>query len=261
MKKNEIKDVVRKKYGNIAKTGTSCCGDSGSSCCGTQSAEVLSEKVGYDKSALKKIPKDSNLGLGCGNPSVSADLKEGETVLDLGSGAGIDCFMAANKVGKKGRVIGIDMTPEMLEKARENAKKGGYKNVEFRLGEIENMPVENNSIDVVLSNCVINLSVDKEKVFKEIFRVLKKDGRFIISDIVLNEALPPKLKNSAELYAGCVAGALLKKDYLAIIKAAGFQKIDILEEKKFDFEIPEKEAKINKSSLGIISMKVSGIKH
>jgi ubiquinone/menaquinone biosynthesis C-methylase UbiE len=221
---------------------------------------MLSKKAGYKKKDLQNIPQDANMGLGCGNPSAAASLKKGETVLDLGSGAGIDCFMAANKVGAKGRVIGVDMTPEMIKKAVANAKSGGYKNIEFRLGEIEAIPVEDGSVDVVLSNCVINLSTDKQKVFREIFRVLKPGGRFIISDIVLNKKLPPKIQKSAEYYAGCVAGAMLKKDYLASIKAAGFKKTEIVEEKKFDFYIPEKDPDKKQASMGIISLKVSGKK-
>jgi ubiquinone/menaquinone biosynthesis C-methylase UbiE len=255
-KKNELKDIVKKKYGSIAKTGGFCCG-SGSSCC---SPEVLSEKAGYDRDELENIPGESNLGLGCGNPAASAELKKGEVVLDLGSGAGIDCFLAADKVGPAGKVIGVDMTPEMLEKARENAREGGYDNVEFKLGDIENLPVEDSSVDAVISNCVINLSTDKPQVFREIFRVLKSAGRFIISDIVLHKELPAEIKKSAEYYAGCVAGAMLKKDYIAGIKSAGFRKMEILEEKEYDFEIPGKKPRKEQLTMGIISMKVTGTK-
>jgi arsenite methyltransferase len=171
------------------------------------------------------VPEGANLGLGCGNPVALATLKKGETVLDLGSGAGFDAFLSANRVGKTGRVIGVDMTPEMMETACENAKKGGYKNVEFRLGDIESLPVDDNSIDVIISNCVINLSPDKPKVFKEAFRALKPGGRLMVSDIVLLKELPASLKESAEAYVGCVAGASKKDEYLKMIKDAGFKSV------------------------------------
>ncbi|OGW04791.1 MAG: arsenite S-adenosylmethyltransferase, partial [Nitrospinae bacterium RIFCSPLOWO2_02_FULL_39_110] len=170
-----------------------------------------------------------NLGLSCGNPVAIASLQEGETVLDLGSGAGIDCFLAANRVGDRGRVIGIDMTPEMIERARENARKGNFKNVEFRLGYIENLLVEDNSIDVVISNCVINLAPDKSRVFKEIYRVLKPGGRMIVSDIVLTGKLPSRIKNNVNAYVGCIAGAVQMDDYLKMIEDAGLSSSAILQ--------------------------------
>ncbi|HCJ66520.1 MAG TPA: arsenite S-adenosylmethyltransferase, partial [Elusimicrobia bacterium] len=173
MKKEKIKKIVREGYAKIAKQGSSCCVPAHSCCGSTNLAEDISERIGYRKGELKAVPEGANLGLGCGNPIALASLKKGETVLDLGAGAGLDCFLAANKVGKKGKVIGIDMTPEMIAKAKRNAQKGNYQNVEFRLGEIENLPVADNFVDVVISNCVINLSPDKEKVFREAFRVLK----------------------------------------------------------------------------------------
>jgi arsenite methyltransferase len=233
----DIKQNVREAYGKIARERGSCCGPSSSrsstssSCCGgTQAAESASKLVGYTDDELKAIPEGADLGLGCGNPVSLASLKEGETVLDLGSGPGMDCFLAASRVGKTGRVIGVDMTPDMLDKARRNAAKGDYSNVEFRLGEIENLPVADNSVDVVISNCVINLCPDKSRVFGEIYRVLRPGGRLMVSDIVLNKELPESLKNSVEAYACCIGGAALKSDYLKVIKAAGFQDINVVGE-------------------------------
>jgi len=182
------------------------------------------------------VPEGANLGLGCGNPVALASLREGETVLDLGSGAGFDCFLAASIVGKTGRVIGVDMTSEMVEKAKENAKSGNYRNVEFRLGEIEKLPVADNSADVIMSNCVINLSPDKGKVFKEAFRVLKPGGRLMISDIVLLRELPEVIKESIEAYIGCVSGAMIKGEYLQKIEAAGFRDAKVVDETHFPVE-------------------------
>jgi ubiquinone/menaquinone biosynthesis C-methylase UbiE len=234
VKDTEIKKSVREKYARVAVEEKSCCNKSSSSCCNsTQSARDISKSIGYTEGDIKKVPEGANLGLGCGNPVALASLKEGETVLDLGSGAGFDCFLAANKVGKRGRVIGVDMTPEMLEKARENARKGDYTNVEFRLGEIENLPVADNSVDIIISNCVINLAPDKKSVFKEAFRVLKPGGRLMVSDIVLNKELPENIKNSIEAYVGCIAGASLKREYLGAIETAGFQNVKVIEESSF----------------------------
>ena len=232
MDKKKIKESVRKNYAKVAKENTGCCG-SGSSCCGSSTAETISKNIGYSEKEMKSVPEGANLGLGCGNPTALAELKKGDTVLDLGSGAGFDSFLVAQKAGKEGRVIGVDMTPEMIKKARANAEKSGYKNVEFRLGEIENLPVEDNSIDAVISNCVINLSPDKPKVFKEILRVLKKGGRFFISDIVLLKKLPEKIREDVSAYIGCISGALLKEEYMNIIKKTGFRDIKILDEKIF----------------------------
>ena len=175
------------------------------------SIQSIGEMIGYSKEEMNQVPEGANLGLGCGNPVALASLREGQTVLDLGSGAGFDCFLAAKAVGEKGRVIGVDMTPEMVKKAWENAKKGGYRNVEFRLGDIEYLPVIDNSVDVILSNCVVNLSPEKPKVFAEAFRVLKPGGKFTLSDVVLLRPLPAVLANSAAAYLGCVAGASLKE--------------------------------------------------
>lgn len=233
MEKKKIRKVVREGYARIAKQGDPCCVPANSCCGSPDSAEDISKKIGYTDEELKSVPEGSNLGLGCGNPVALASLKEGESVLDLGAGAGFDCFLAANKVGKSGKVIGVDMTPEMVEKARENVEKGGYSNVEFRLGEIENLPVADNSVDAVISNCVINLAPDKRKVFKEAFRVLKPEGRLMISDIVLLKELPGEIKDSIEAYVGCVSGALLKDEYIKSIKDAGFQDVRIEDEVSF----------------------------
>ncbi|KPK01906.1 MAG: arsenite S-adenosylmethyltransferase [Nitrospira bacterium SG8_35_4] len=230
MKNEETKKIVREGYAKVATQGSSCCG-AVSSCCGTaDEAKHISKKIGYTDEELKAVPEGANLGLGCGNPVAIASLKEGETVLDLGSGPGLDCFLAADKVGRNGKVIGVDMTPEMIEKARGNARKGNYSNVEFRLGEIENLPVADNSVDAVISNCVINLSPDKESVFKETFRVLKPGGRIMISDVVLSKELPDFIKDSADAYIGCISGAITRDEYMETVKAAGFQDISIVGE-------------------------------
>ena len=236
MKGNDIKEAVKEGYGKIAASGSSCCG--GGSCCGgaSSSAKTLSKNVGYDDTEMAAVPDGANLGLGCGNPTALASLKEGETVLDLGSGAGFDSFLAAQKVGKRGRVIGVDMTPEMIARATDNARNGGYKNVEFRLGEIEQLPVADANVDVIISNCVINLSPEKEKVFAEAYRVLKKGGRVLISDIVLLKELPQSIRDSIAAYIGCIAGAVLKDDYIGLMKAAGFRDVRIVHEALFPIE-------------------------
>ena len=232
MKQEEIKKVVRERYASVAREGGSCCS---SSCCGS-GAKDISRRIGYDDEDLTCVPEGANLGLGCWNPLALASLKEGETVLDLGSGAGFDCFLAAKKVGKGGKVIGVDMTPDMIDRARENARKGNYTNVEFRLGEIENLPAADNSVDVVISNCVINLAPDKSRVFKEAFRVLKPGGRLMISDIVLLKELPGSIRESMEAYISCIAGAMMKDEYLNTIKNAGFKDLKVLDETKFPIE-------------------------
>ena len=235
----EIRLEVRKRYGQLAKSDNLCgCGLTATSCCGAPSTSTqnLSEAIGYSKEQIKSVPEGANLGLGCGNPIAHASLIKGDTVLDLGSGTGFDCFLAAQAVGENGKVIGVDMTPEMVANARENARKGGYSNVEFRLGEIENLPVADQSIDAILSNCVINLSPDKEKIFSEAFRVLKPGGKIMISDIVLLMPLPEVLKNSLEAYVGCVAGATLKHEYLSAIKDAGFVNVKVVDESSFATE-------------------------
>jgi arsenite methyltransferase len=245
VEEKDIKKIVREGYGAIAsKKGSccgpaepSCCGPAVSSCCGPGAAEDISTKIGYSKEELASIPEGANLGLGCGNPVALASLREGETVLDLGSGPGLDCFLAANAVSEGGKVIGVDMTHEMLEKARENARQGGYDNVEFRLGEIENLPVADNSADVIISNCVINLSPDKARVFEEAFRVLKPGGRLMVSDIVLEEALPQVILDSAAAYVGCISGSMLKDEYLGLIEKAGFDGVEIIDETVFPLEM------------------------
>lgn len=211
-----IKKVIKERYNEIAESGGCCCG------CNPNDKEGISKSLGYSDSDIKSVPH-ANLGLGCGNPTALSEIKEGMTVLDLGSGAGFDCFLAAKKVGKKGNVIGIDMTEKMIKKAKDNAKRYGLKNVEFKLGEIENLPVEDNSVDRIISNCVINLSPDKPKVFSEAFRVLKKGGELLVSDIVLLEELKDEHRQDEKLIAGCVGNALLKDKYLGLIKEAGFK--------------------------------------
>jgi arsenite methyltransferase len=228
----EIKEIVREKYGQIAATSGSCC--SSASCCGGPAVVAeIGRKIGYADSDLSAVPDGANLGLGCGNPIALASLQEGETVLDLGSGAGFDCFLAAGRVGPAGKVIGIDMTHEMIERAQENARKDGVDNVEFRLGDIEYLPVEDGSVDVIISNCVINLAPDKSRVFREAFRVLRPGGRLMVSDIVLAKPLPEFLKNSIAAYIGCVAGAALREDYLEAMRQAGFNDVTVQGEAPF----------------------------
>lgn len=237
MDKEEIRKTVREGYGKIAKQDSSCCAPEKSCCGGTDSAQNIGKKIGYSEEELKAVPEGANLGLGCGNPIALASLKEGDLVLDLGSGAGFDCFLAANQVGKTGKVIGVDMTAEMLDRARENARKGNYDNVEFRLGEIENLPVGDRQVDVIISNCVINLSPNKKRVFQEAFRVLRPGGSLMVSDIVLLKELPAEIKNSVAAYVGCVAGAVTKKEYLEAIQAAGFEETQVLGEATFSVEL------------------------
>ncbi len=252
-KDQDIKKHVRERYARAAKETESCCAPK--TCgCGTsaRSGEEAGRMVGYSAEDLAAIPEDANLGLGCGNPAALAGLKKGETVLDLGSGAGIDCFLAAAKVGPTGRVIGVDMTPEMLDRARQNAGRSGAKNVEFRLGEIENLPVADGSVDVIISNCVINLSTDKPRVFREAFRVLRPGGRLMVSDLALKKPLPGAIRESVEAYVACIAGALVKDDYLEAIRKAGFGDVEVASEKAFPAElvledslVPEIIAKLN----------------
>lgn len=274
MEEKRIKEVVKKAYGQVARQKKPCCGPVNSCCGASETAQEISLKIGYSDQETQAVPEGADMGLGCGNPIALASLREGEMVLDLGAGGGFDCFLAANKVGEGGRVIGVDMTPEMIKKAKENAKKGGYKNVEFRLGEIENLPVEDNSVDVIISNCVINLVPDKKKAFREAFRVLKTGGRIMISDIVLLKELPERIGESLELYVGCLSGAALKKDYLSAVKEAGFQDVKIIEETIFPVESlvdgPTAKAIIDDLRLSpdqiediarsVRSIKVSGIK-
>ena len=233
MNDQDIKNAVKEGYTRVARNASSCCG---SGCCSSAKPVSISKKIGYTDEQMRSVPDGSNLGLGCGNPIALASLKEGETVLDLGSGAGFDCFLAGNAVGPRGRVIGVDMTEEMLIRARANAKKGGYGNVEFRLGEIEALPVEDNFVDAIISNCVINLVPDKKKAFGEAFRVLRPGGRLMVSDIVLKKKLPDSVLQSIEAYVGCVAGAVTKEKYLDAISSAGFEDVQVIEEVDFPLD-------------------------
>jgi arsenite methyltransferase len=253
MKEGERKKAVRERYADIAKGERSCCRPA-SSCCGNLDvAEDISKGIGYTEEEMGMVPEGANLGLGCGNPVAIASLKRGETVLDLGSGAGFDCFLAAKEVGKGGKVIGVDMTPEMIEKARANARKANYENVEFRLGEIENIPAADSSVDCVISNCVINLALDKGRVFKETFRVLKPGGRLMVSDIVVTQELPDFIKNSLEAYVGCISGAILRGEYLQAISDAGFHEVRVIDEQLFPIDAiandPTAKAMIDKMNV------------
>ena len=233
MKEKQIKQVVRGRYAQLAKQDQkTCC----PSCSGAASSILRTKGVGYSREDLEHIPGEAVMGLGCGNPIAIAELKEGEVVLDLGSGAGVDVFLAANKVGPTGRVIGVDMTEEMVDKARSIARDYGYHNVEFRLGEIEKLPVEDGSVDAIISNCVINLSPDKSKVFREAHRALKRGGRLTVSDIVSEGAIPDEIKNDASAWTGCIAGALQREEYLDKIGEAGFADIQILSSREFYME-------------------------
>jgi len=222
---DRIRDEVRKRYAETADS----CGCGGAPCCSPQGEEAMSvsEKLGYTKEELEKLPAESNMGLGCGNPLAIASLKEGETVVDLGCGGGIDCFLASIRVGDTGKVIGIDMTPEMLLKARQGASEGGFVNVEFRLGEIEHLPVADATVDVIISNCVINLSPDKPQVLREAYRVLREGGRLAISDVVTIEELPEEVRSDLDAFAGCVAGAVQAVRYEEMLIETGFSEIDI----------------------------------
>jgi len=231
---DDVRGSVRDRYRKVAIASQSCCGggEAESASCGCGSAPT-STGFGYTATELATLPEGADLSLGCGNPTAIAGISPGETVLDLGSGAGIDCFLASTRVGPTGRVIGVDMTAEMLSKARANAERGGYDNVEFRLGEIENIPVADSSIDLIISNCVINLSPDKGRVFAEAFRVLKPGGRLMISDPVLLNTLPERVKDNVDLLTGCISGAMLKEEYLAEILKAGFATVRIEKESQY----------------------------
>lgn len=233
MKNNETKKIVKNAYAKIAEENNGCgcqCG------CKDVDLETISRAIGYSETEMNAVP-EANLGLGCGNPTAFSEIKEGDTVLDLGSGAGFDSFLAAKKVGERGKVIGVDMTKEMIDRAKNNAVKYNYRNIEFRLGDIEKLPVNDDSTDVIISNCVINLAPDKDKVFSEAYRVLRNGGKMFVSDIVLLEELSEEQGNDQELISSCVGGALLKPDYIDKIKKAGF-KVEILNENK---EISKKQ--------------------
>jgi arsenite methyltransferase len=273
-KDEDIKKSVRERYGQIAKSSSKPQPRAQSCGCCSGASNDISTMIGYAPGELMEIPAGADLSLGCGNPIALASLKKGETVLDLGSGAGIDCFLAARKVGKSGRVIGVDMTHEMLEKARKNAEKGKYANVEFRLGEIEHLPVADNHVDVIISNCVINLVPDKKQVFDEAFRVLKPGGRLMVSDIVLLKKLPESVRKSVAAYTACVSGALMKDDYVRKIKNAGFERVEIIDESRYPLDLIEDDslacdcigeltvskADLKRTADSIASIKVSGIK-
>jgi SAM-dependent methyltransferase len=229
---DEIRQNVRSSYSEVAEANNQggCCGVE-ASCCGvsddTAINTLVSTRLGYSQDDLNNVPEGADMGLGCGNPRAIASIQRGETVLDLGSGGGFDCFLAAAETGEEGKVIGVDMTPTMISKARDNADRGQYHHVDFRLGEIENLPVADNHVDVIISNCVINLSPDKKRVFKEAFRVLKTGGRLAISDVVASTELPDEVRNDLQLYSGCMAGASLIDELQDMLAAAGFESIRI----------------------------------
>ena len=280
MKKNpdEIRIMVRERYGALAEGKVSSCGcgpgctedfpaeksaaaegaaaSGASSCCGGTSTATL-EQLGYTAEQAGAVPEGADLGLGCGSPLAFADARPGETVLDLGSGAGIDAFLAARAVGPSGRVIGVDMTPAMLDRARANAAREGFRNVEFRLGEIEHLPVADGTLDLIISNCVVNLSPEKAQVFREAYRALRPGGRMLVSDLVLLEALPEPVRASVEAYVGCVAGASLREEYLGLIRAAGFTDVTVVRESRYggDFAAPgasdEEQARAMRSVVSV----------
>ena len=248
--------MVKSRYSVIARTGASCCSDS--SCCG--SAKALSKRVGYSNRDMGSVPAGANMGLGCGNPVALASLRKGEAVLDLGSGGGFDAFLAARRVGPKGRVIGVDMTTAMIRKARRNARRAGFRNVEFRLGEIEKLPLKDRSVDAIISNCVINLSPDKRRTFAEAFRVLKPGGRLMVSDLVLTGPLPPAVKRSAEAYAACIAGASQKAEYLRLVKAAGFRNIRVVRAARYPVAVGAARGNGRSRLLPVLSVSLSASK-
>jgi len=261
-KEQELKNIVKERYARIAEQGKA---ENASSCCGATTPSIKVYNIMMeDYSETNGYAEDADLGLGCGLPTQFAKIKKGDTVIDLGSGAGNDCFVARHETGNEGKVIGIDFTPIMIEKARINAEKLGYNNVEFREGDIDAMPVSDDIADVIVSNCVLNLVPDKQKVVEEIFRVLKPSGHFSVSDIVLVGNLPDALKEDAEMYAGCIAGAIQKSEYLQLIEDKGFQNIKIQKEKPIVIPddilgkyLSEDEAKtFNKGATGIFSITV-----
>ena len=252
MKEKEIKEAVKGRYSQIAKQDQqSCC----SSCSGGASSILQSRGIGYERNDLERVPEEAIMGLGCGNPTATADLKAGEVVLDLGSGAGVDVFLAANKVGPTGKAIGVDMTKEMIDKAKRIAANHGYQNVEFRLGEMENLPVEDESVDAIISNCVVNLSPDKSKVFQEVYRALKPGGRLTVSDIVSEGALPDEIRTDSNAWACCIGGALEQREYLEKIKGAGFEDVMVVSSREFYIE-----NKANQTKEKLLSITVKAYK-
>jgi len=250
MKKKEIKEFVKDRYSKIAKEEEISC-----SCCGPQNILTQAKAVGYSEEEIKSIPEEAILGLGCGNPTALAEIKKGDTVLDLGSGGGIDVFLAAQMVGDEGKVIGVDMTEEMVKKASKIAENSGYENVEFRLGEIENLPIEDDSIDVIISNCVINLTHDKLVAYNEVFRVLKPEGSILVSDLVTDGHIPEDIRKNFQAWSDCIGGALERKEYLNTIKKAGFKDVEVVSASYFT-ETGMDERLIGK----IISIQVKAIK-
>jgi len=262
----QLREIVRQKYAEIAKKSQPGCG---TSCCGTgEQAEADYSMIGDAYDGVSGYVADADLGLGCGLPVEHAGLQAGQTVLDLGSGAGLDVFVARKEVGESGHLIGVDMTAEMIAKARENADKSGFDNVEFRLGEIEHLPVLSDSVDAVISNCVLNLVPDKQRAFAEIFRVLKPGGHFCISDIVSSRELPDWVKGIAEAYAGCVSGAIPKNDYLGLIQETGFADVVVASERQIEIPAeliagsltPEQREEATKNDLYVMSVTVTGVK-
>lgn len=253
MKENDIKKFVKDRYSKLANNESSC------ECCGTgnllEEAQKQAIAMGYSEEEIKRIPSEAVFGLGCGNPTALAEIRSGETVLDLGSGGGIDVFLASQKVGSDGKVIGVDMTPEMVERSKHNALQGDYKNVEFKLGEIEKLPIENKSIDVIISNCVINLTPNKLKAYSEAYRVLKSGGRILVSDLVTDGYIPETIKKSFKAWSECVGGAMEQKEYLDTIKQAGFKDVDVVESHFFT------EPSMDERLVGkVISIQVKAIK-
>lgn len=241
MPDESIRSEVRRHYAQAVTASSSCCAPK-TSCCGSTSPVQLAHAVGYAPSEIQAAPDGANLGLGCGNPLAFAELRAGDVVVDLGSGAGFDCFLAAGRVGPTGRVIGVDMTPEMVERARALARRDGIANVEFRLGEIEALPVADGVADMVISNCVINLSPEKPRVFAEALRVLRPGGVLMVSDLVLRRPLPERVRASVEAYVGCISGTSLRDDYLAMIAAAGFEQVQVLAESTYPIGLSSPDA-------------------
>ena len=252
MENKKIKEHIKKRYGAIASSNCSSCSStscSSSACCPSlgsdEPPQYIAWKLGYAPEEINSIPEEAISGLGCGNPVALAKLKEGQTVLDLGSGGGMDAFLASKKVGATGKVIGVDMTQEMIDRAKTTASSNGYKNVEFRLGEIESLPVDDNSVDVIISNCVVNLAPDKLKVFKEAYRTLKPEGHLMVSDLVTLGELPENVKKSFDAWASCIAGALDKDDYLNKISEAGFKDVKVVSQKPYLIDVsPQLRGKI-----------------
>ena len=250
MSEADVKEFVKQRYSEIAQQETSCC------CSCDSASSDIAHQIGYTDEELNAIPEEASMGLGCVNPVALANLQEGETVLDLGSGGGIDVFLAAKKVGPKGKVIGIDMTQTMIDKAQSLAISHGYENVEFRLGEIENLPVDNESIDIIISNCVINLAPDKSKVFNEAYRVLRSGGRILVSDLVTEGELPLEVKKNFDAWACCIGGALEKNQYLTTIQNAGLSNVHIVKEATYDLGVYSQELQGKITSIQVEAQKL-----